>query len=126
MDDPRIFLENLRNEGKTNIQPYLLVLVNGKNRFFFVVAENAIFGRKETTNVTSAFDLLFKVFHDFNLDYPPQILFSYRFIESFIYKCREYTNGVITSLYVHLRIIDKVLAMEDESDPDDSSSDASK
>ncbi|KAJ8671090.1 hypothetical protein QAD02_002349 [Eretmocerus hayati] len=92
---------------------------------FFVVAENAIFSRKDTTNVISAFDLLFKVFHVFNLDYPPQILFSYHFIESFIYKGKQYTDGIITSLYVNLRNIEKMPVVEDETDSD-SSSDTSK
>ncbi|KAJ8668654.1 hypothetical protein QAD02_010317 [Eretmocerus hayati] len=111
--DPRVFVESLRKAGKSKIQPYLLVLGNETMPFYFVVAENAIFSRKDTTNLISAFDLLFKVFQVFNLQYPAELDYFYEFIESSVYECKECSISVIASLSVNLKNIKKVPTVEE-------------
>ncbi|KAJ8666992.1 hypothetical protein QAD02_008654 [Eretmocerus hayati] len=119
--DPHTYVTNVRKEDGSSVQPYLLGLGPATNRFYFVVADNAIFSHKDTTDIVSAFDLLFKVFQVFNLDYPPQILYFYHFIESFIYKCRLYSEDCITSLHVALHDMGDGMLVEECTDSDSSS-----
>lgn len=96
--DVETYICEHRKSKTSNIQPYLLRTGN----FIFVIADNVFFGRMDTKDVVAAFDLLFKIYHVFNLDYPVQLRYFYEFIESYIYKCRIYSTQTIASLHSNL------------------------
>ncbi|KAJ8677410.1 hypothetical protein QAD02_024001, partial [Eretmocerus hayati] len=112
--DPETFVQNVRKQNGCSVQPYLLGVGPAASRCYFVVADNTIFSRKITTDVISTVDLLFKIYQVFNLNYPPQICYFYEFIETFIYKCREYSTDAITSLHVNLMNIKSVPQIDEE------------
>ncbi|KAJ8679997.1 hypothetical protein QAD02_015784 [Eretmocerus hayati] len=121
--DPKSYVEQVREQESSHVQPYMLGVGPADRRHYFVVADNLIFSRRDTTDVVSTFDLLFKIFYIFNLDYPEPLNYFYYFLESFLYDVKDRTTGSIKSLHVNLLNIQVGPEIDGENDSSDSSRD---
>ncbi|KAJ8681986.1 hypothetical protein QAD02_017778 [Eretmocerus hayati] len=122
--DPGTYIRNVRREGCTSVQPYILGLGTETKRFYFVVADDSIFSRKNNTDLVSAFDLLFKIYYVFNLGYPPQIQYFYNFIETYIYGCKDSATDAVADLYVTLCSIEELPPVQEKDNSLDESYDS--
>ncbi|KAJ8664380.1 hypothetical protein QAD02_006042 [Eretmocerus hayati] len=122
--DPGTYIRNVRREGCTSVQPYILGLGTETKRFYFVVADDSIFSRKNNTDLVSAFDLLFEIYYVFNLDYPPQIQYFYNFIETYIYGCKDSATDATADLYVTLCGIEEQPPVQEKDNSLDESYDS--
>lgn len=59
-------------------QPFLIRFKNGQ---IFLRLEDRICALLDSTNITNAFDLLFKTFWVFNIKYPKEVEYLYYFLE---------------------------------------------
>ncbi|XP_031781313.1 uncharacterized protein LOC116416561 [Nasonia vitripennis] len=97
------FVKSKRSECTSTIQPYI-IQVDGETPHFYVIADNAILTCNNRNDFTVAFDLMFKIYFIFNIQYPVSLQNVYTFIESYVYRLIEKKSiSIVASLYVNLK-----------------------
>ena len=81
----------------------------GENLRYYVVADSKIIHRNDKSDFITTFDLLFKVYHVYDVHYPEQLKNFFYFIEKYIYQVPDAKEtSAVSSLYINLNNI-KVL-----------------
>ncbi|XP_031784834.1 uncharacterized protein LOC103316353 [Nasonia vitripennis] len=97
------FVKSKRSECTSTIQPYI-IQVDDETPHFYVIADNAILTCNNRNDFTAPFDLMFKIYFIFNIQYPVSLQNVYTFIESYVYRLTEKKSiSIVASLYVNLK-----------------------
>ena len=100
------FVKTKQLQRSSSIQPYM-IWIKGDHQHFYVVADNTVIHRADKSDLTATFDLLFKMFFVFDLQYPVRLRNFFYFVENYIYKIsKKSAPSMVTSLHVNLESLD--------------------
>lgn len=84
--DVTLFAQEKIKMSSENVQPYIICSTSGSICNYFIQGDGWIIHRSDRTNFVSSFDLLFKIYHVLNLNYPPSLKNFYNLVEMLIYQ----------------------------------------
>ncbi|KAJ8686816.1 hypothetical protein QAD02_022610 [Eretmocerus hayati] len=106
-------MESKKSSAFGKVEPYIVCIEQDPAQYY-IVADEMIMNRADKTDSSMAFDLLFKIYNVFNIQYPKLLLNFFSFIESFLYEMKECSSGVTVSLHINLRNINLSLDVHKE------------
>ncbi|XP_074112555.1 uncharacterized protein LOC141536144 [Cotesia typhae] len=80
------FARDIRAKSKKNVQPYLVTVASqSSSASTFINGDGWFLNVPDNGNSAISFDLLYKIFYVFNLDYPDSLRNFYNFMDFYIY-----------------------------------------
>lgn len=86
--------ETILAETKSNLQPFLIAKYVGnekKIQQYFVMFYPSLYPLPPDFTLVQAFDTLYKLMHNFSLEYPTSLQRLFRFIDQFVFKCATFS-----------------------------------
>ena len=86
---------------KKNIQPYLM-LVKGQEKTSCFIQGDGWFLAPPLSSPVPAFDLLFKIYYVFNLQFPTSLINFFNFLANYVYGIDPIFTNSVSSLHINI------------------------
>ncbi|KAH0540384.1 hypothetical protein KQX54_016725 [Cotesia glomerata] len=97
------FARDIRAKSKKNVQPYLVTVASqSSSAITFINGDGWFLNVPDNGNSAISFDLLYKIFYVFNLDYPDSLRNFYNFMDFYIYDMDVKPFNIVSSVHVNI------------------------
>lgn len=96
------YTAEIRKEAKNSIQPYLLLYTGQSGLRGFIQGDGHLLQLPKDSPPLVHFDILYKFFYVFNLQFPPLLETFFSIIESYMYAIRPPPPGTPSLLWANI------------------------
>lgn len=95
------YVRKIIEASTSTIQPYMIV-VKGQGKLSFFIQVDSFFVEPENGSSVAAMDLLFKMYHVLNVEYPKKLENFYCFVQHYIYEIKTNVRPSVRDWHTRL------------------------